>query len=63
MMVSSVSSNLTIENWNFMGFHSDSMGCSVDFMGFNGKMVNDHEELVYQWDIVGIIIISGISLI
>ena len=46
-----------------MGFHSDSMGCSVDFMGFNGKMVNDHEELVYQWDIVGIIIISGISLI
>ena len=37
-----------------MGFHSDSMGCSVDFMGFNGKMVNDHEELVYQWDIVGI---------
>lgn len=29
-------------------------------MGFNGKMVNDHEELVYQWDIVGIIRIRGI---
>ena len=46
-MVSSNLTNLTIENWNFMGFHSDSMGCSVDFMGFNGKGL--HEELVYQW--------------
>jgi len=55
VMVSSNLTNLTVENWNFMGFHSDFMGFHSDFMGFHSDSMGFHSDSmgrlgVISWD-------------